>query len=86
MAKQFSIVGTLLAVLQICIYYYADPDPGSKESPYGSGSQGVKTKEKLHQKIFNSIFHNEIKKSLKINKQDITLSITKGSLLQIFQF
>ena len=38
MAKQFSIVGTLLAVLRICIYYYADPDPGSKESPYGSGS------------------------------------------------
>ena len=27
-----------------------------------------------------------MKKSLKINKQNITLSITKGSLLSIFQF
>ena len=26
------------AVLRIHIYYYADLDPGSKKSPYGSGS------------------------------------------------
>ena len=26
------------AVLRIRIYYYADPDPGSKKCPYGSGS------------------------------------------------
>ena len=25
-------------VLRIRIYYYADPDPGSKKCPYGSGS------------------------------------------------
>ena len=28
----------LPAVLRIRIYYYADPDPGSKKCPYGSGS------------------------------------------------
>ena len=27
------------AVLRICIYYYADPDPGIKFSPFGSGAQ-----------------------------------------------
>ena len=26
------------SVLRIRIYYYADPDPGSKKFPYGSGS------------------------------------------------
>ena len=42
----------LPAVIQIRIYYYADPDPRPKK--YGSGSLGVKTKEKkLHQKMFN---------------------------------
>ena len=43
-------------------------------------------KEKLHQKIFNYIFQNYIKKSLQINKLSINLSITKGSLLLFFQF
>ena len=28
----------ILTVLRIRIYYYADPDPGSKKCPYGSGS------------------------------------------------
>ena len=28
----------LKTVLRIRIYYYADPDPGSKKCPYGSGS------------------------------------------------
>ena len=28
----------MFAVLWIRIYYYADPDPGSKKCPYGSGS------------------------------------------------
>ena len=27
-----------VSVLRIRIYYYADPDPGSKKCPYGSGS------------------------------------------------
>ena len=42
--------------------------------------RGVNTKEeKLHQQIFNSIFQNDIKKSLKINKLNINLNtgITK---------
>ena len=30
---------TCLAVFRICIYYYADPDPGIKFSPFGSGAQ-----------------------------------------------
>ena len=44
--------------------------------------------EKWHQKIFNKIFQRDIKNSLKINKQNIILrvTITKGSLLLIFQF
>ena len=36
--------------------------------------------------MFNYIFQNYIKKSLKINKQNIILSITKESLLWNFQF
>ena len=36
----------------------------------------VNTKEeKLHQQMFNLIFQNDIKKSLKINKQNMNLSI-----------
>ena len=31
-------LGVIPAVLRIRIYYYADPDPGSKKCPYGSGS------------------------------------------------
>ena len=58
-----------LPVLRICIYYYADPDPGSQKCPSGSGSRGVNTKEeKLHQKFFNLIFQNDIKKLLQINR------------------
>ena len=49
--------------------------------------RGVNTKEeKLHQQIFNSIFQNDIKKSLKINKLNINLSITKRSLILFVQF
>ena len=47
---------------------------------------GKDLEEKLHQKNFNSIFQNYIKKSLKNNKQNIVLSITKESLLLNFQF
>ena len=36
--------------------------------------------------MLNKIFQNDIKKSLKINKQTINLSITKGILLLFLQF
>ena len=43
---------------------------------------GVNTKEeKLLQQVFNLVTQNDMKKSLKINKQNINLSIIKGSLL-----
>ena len=63
--------------------FYADPDPGSQKCPYGS--KEINKEEKLHRQIFNSIFQNDIKESLKINKQNINLSISKGSLLLFFQ-
>ena len=55
--------------------FYTDPDLGSKKCPNGSGSKGVNNKkEKLHQKIVNKIFQNDMNKSLKINKQNTILS------------
>ena len=55
---------------------HTDPDP-----------RGVNSKEeKLHHQILNLFIQSDIKKSLKINKQNIYLGIPKGSLHLFFQF
>ena len=72
------------SVFPIRISFYADPDPGSQKCPYGSESKDQRRKITPNKFSTNSSKWRE--KSLKIKKQNIDLSITKGSILLFFQF
>ena len=89
----FTFIAILFGDVKLLPYWYRFPILGSVADPHlllsGSGiriQRGKHYRRKISPKIINQIFQNDIEKSLKINKQNIIFSITKGFLLLIFQF
>ena len=65
--------------------FHMDPDPDA-DPDLDLDLRRETLRKNYTKKFLNLIFQNDIKKSLKINKQTINLSIIKGILLLFLQF